>query len=124
MYSTSIARWAVKSPERVAVIDEHVTLSYGVLNESANRWVGALHAASLDSGAGVILLLSNRVEFIEVLVAVIRADVVPFFMNSNNAYYRPEDILSLAAATNCRLLITTTVKVVCLVTKFPHRFGL
>lgn len=107
--SNSIARWASKSPERAAVIDEHATLSYVVLNERANHWVGALHAAGFASGAGVIVLLPNRVEFMEVLVAMFRADVVPFFMNTNIAYYKAEDILNLAAATHAGLLITTRV---------------
>ncbi|MCD9026474.1 class I adenylate-forming enzyme family protein [Cohnella silvisoli] len=105
--STSVARWAAKDPERAAVIDEYVTLSYGVLNERANRWVGAFQEAGVTPGDGVLLMLPNRVEFIEVLVATIRADVVPYFMNSNVAYYSAKDIIDLAASTNARLLITT-----------------
>ncbi|WP_239618256.1 class I adenylate-forming enzyme family protein [Cohnella mopanensis] len=105
--STSVARWAAKDPERAAVIDEHATLSYGVLNERANRWVGALQAAGVSPGEGILLMLPNRVEFIEVLVATIRADVVPYFMNSNVTYYMANEVIDLAAATRARLLITT-----------------
>jgi len=105
--STSVARWAAKDPERAAVIDEHATISYGVLDERANRWVGALQAAGVAPGEGVLLMLPNRVEFIEMLVATIRADVMPYFMNSNVAYYTANDVIDLAAATRARLLITT-----------------
>ncbi|MFC5468820.1 class I adenylate-forming enzyme family protein [Cohnella suwonensis] len=105
--STSVARWAAKDPERAAVIDEYATLSYGALNERANRWVGALQAAGVTPGDGVLLMLPNRVEFIEVLVAMIRADVVPYFMNSNVTYYTADDVINLAVSTNARLLFTT-----------------
>ncbi|MEK3882971.1 class I adenylate-forming enzyme family protein [Paenibacillus sp. PL2-23] len=105
--SNSIARWASRSPERPAVIDELAALSYAELHERANRWAGALHEAGFHSGAGIIVLLPNRVECIEVMVALFRADVVPFFLNTNVAKHKAEDLLGLAAATEARLLITT-----------------
>ncbi|RKP56232.1 long-chain fatty acid--CoA ligase [Cohnella endophytica] len=105
--STSVALWAAKDPERAAVIDDHAALTYGVLDERANRWVSALQAAGVTPGDGVLLMLPNRVEFIEVLVATIRAEVVPYLMNSNAAYYTANDVIDLAVTTNARLLITT-----------------
>ncbi|AJY73847.1 class I adenylate-forming enzyme family protein [Paenibacillus beijingensis] len=102
--SKSIARWAAINPGRLAVIDEHAVISYGELHERAGRWAGALQEAGVTPGSGVMLLLPNRAEFIEVLVATIRTDVVPFVLNSQ---YTPEDILSLAAAAHTGLLITT-----------------
>lgn len=102
--SISVALWAAKNPERPAVIDEYAALSYGMLHERANRWVGALRKAGVTPGRGIMLLLSNRVEFIEVLIATVRADVVPFVLNSD---YVAEDVISLAAFSDARLLITT-----------------
>jgi non-ribosomal peptide synthetase component F len=46
-----------KGTETAAVIDEHATITYGVLDERANRWVGALQAACVTPGDGVMLML-------------------------------------------------------------------
>ncbi|MEF3307212.1 class I adenylate-forming enzyme family protein [Paenibacillus sp. GYB003] len=102
--SKSVAYWAAKSPERPAVVDEYASVSYRKLHERANRWVGALREAGAAPGSGIMLLLSNRVEFVEVLLATVRADVVPFVLNSE---YTAEDVIGLAAFSGAGLLVTT-----------------
>ncbi|MFC5700522.1 class I adenylate-forming enzyme family protein [Cohnella faecalis] len=102
--SKSIARWASVQPQRPAVVDENVALSYGELDEHAGRWIGFLQSAGVAPGDEILLLLDNRAEFVAVLIAAVRADFVPIALN---VHFTAEDIASLAARTRASILITT-----------------
>lgn len=70
----SFAVWAARQPERTAVIDPDGTVhSFGAVNADANRLVRLLWSRGLAAGDSVALICSNRVEFVEVLAACLRA---------------------------------------------------
>lgn len=64
-----VAWHAAQAPERMAVISEMGSRTFGELNERANRLVRGLRRSGLRAGDAVALLCSNRPEFIEVMVA-------------------------------------------------------
>jgi long-chain acyl-CoA synthetase len=67
------AIWARLTPDRVAIFD--VTgqdRTFGELNANANRVARLLRAAGLSAGDSVALACSNRAEFCDVLLGVLR----------------------------------------------------
>lgn len=71
---TKFALWAGLRPDRVAVVDPDGTEhSFGHVNGRANRLVRLLRARGLTAGDAVALVCSNRVEFVEVHAACLRA---------------------------------------------------
>ncbi len=72
---------ARRAPERLAVISERGTRSFGELNARANQLVRALRARGLRAGDALALMCSNRPEFVEVYAAVVRAGFRATFLN-------------------------------------------
>jgi long-chain acyl-CoA synthetase len=64
--------FARECPHGVAIISEFGNRSFAKLEESANRAAHQLRAMGLRSGDPVVLMCSNRPEFIEVLLAAMR----------------------------------------------------
>ncbi|MDB5432312.1 MAG: acyl-CoA synthetase (AMP-forming)/AMP-acid ligase [Caulobacter sp.] len=64
--------WAQEKPDAVALTDPFGWRSFSELNANANRLVRALRAAGLKPGDGVAVLLGNRAEFVETLLATLR----------------------------------------------------
>ncbi len=70
----SFAVWAARQPDRTAVVDpDGRGHTFAEVNASANRLVRLLRAHGLRPGDPVALVCSNRVEFVEVLAACLRA---------------------------------------------------
>jgi long-chain acyl-CoA synthetase len=68
------ALWAGLIPDAPAVIDPDGTAhSFAAVNAAANRLVRLLRERGLGAGDSVALVCSNRVEFVEVLAATLRA---------------------------------------------------
>lgn len=100
----AVARWSAIEPERPAVVDEDVALTYGKLQERANRWAAWLGRTGAEPDAVVLLLLPNRAEWIELLVAFVRANVVPHVLSTQ---LLPEEVRQLALETDARALVTS-----------------
>lgn len=67
------AVWAAVQPDRIAVVDPDGTEhSFAAVNANANRLARLLRARGLGAGDGVALVSSNRVEFVEALLATQR----------------------------------------------------
>jgi long-chain acyl-CoA synthetase len=64
--------WAAEKPDAVALTDPFGWRSFSELNANANRLVRALREAGLKPGEGVAVLLGNRAEFVETLLATLR----------------------------------------------------
>lgn len=65
----------------VAVVDGERTRTFGEVDERSRRLAAALDAHGVQPGARVALLLGNRLEFIELDVAVLRAGLVKVAVN-------------------------------------------
>src|SRR5262249_54177616 len=72
-------------PDRVALIDlwngEERRLTYGYLDDRANRVAGLLQSRGLQSGDRLALLVGNRSEYIEIFFGAMRAGIVPVPLN-------------------------------------------
>ncbi len=77
-----------KVPDRIALIDKRRQVTYGELEERANRFAHALQAAGVRAGDHVGILATNCIEWVEAMYAVykIRARVV----NVNFRYVEDE----------------------------------
>lgn len=85
-----VARMAVRYPERAAVIcDGCPTLSFRELDRRANQLARVLRAHGLGQGDHVVLLCSNRPEFIEVATAALQCGVV---LSPVNWHLAPDDV--------------------------------
>ncbi len=69
----AVAWHAARQPTTPALLWASGTITYGNLNERANRLARALRRRGLARGDAVALLCSNRPEFVEVLLATQRA---------------------------------------------------
>lgn len=71
------SRHAVTHPDRLAVVDDQVRLTYGELEHRVAALAGGWQASGLSRGDRVILQLSNTAAFIEVFLSLQRVGAVP-----------------------------------------------
>jgi|GEM_PF-3000678 len=100
----AVERLAAADPSRPAVIDELVFHTYGELHDRAGRRACALQTFGLRSGDEVMILLPNGTEFVELLIAAVRARLVPFLLHTE---FTADDISALASETRAKALITS-----------------
>jgi non-ribosomal peptide synthetase component F len=76
---------ATSLPDHVALIDlwngDERKLTYGNLDDRANRVAGLLQSRGLQSGDRLALLVGNRSEYIEIFFGAMRAGIVPVPLN-------------------------------------------
>ena len=79
MATRGVAAIATAAPERVALVAGADRVTFGQLNEAANRWAQLLAAAGVGHGDRVAVMLTNRPEVFEVWYGAARlgALVVP-----------------------------------------------
>ena len=65
----TLAYWAARQPDRVAIVSEQGNRTFGELNANANRLARALQARGIGSGDAIVLMIANRAEFAEVVAA-------------------------------------------------------
>jgi len=61
--------WAARVPDRPALITAYGDRTFGQLNANANRLARTLRARGLTAGDSIVLMCTNRPEFVEVLLA-------------------------------------------------------
>ncbi len=66
-------------PERIAIVEKERRLSYGELNDRADRFAGGLLALGLKPGNRLVIQLPNILEFAIATLGMFRAGVVPVF---------------------------------------------
>jgi long-chain acyl-CoA synthetase len=90
-----VAWHAARVPTRPALITDTETVTYGELNERANRLARAFRRRGVRRGDAVALLCSNRPEFVEVLLATQRAGLrlttVNWHLTAEEAGYIVDD---------------------------------
>lgn len=99
----AVETYARLSPDRLAILDEASSSTYSQLYERANRWANALKDHSLAPGETALLLMVNRVAYLEALIGLVLADalIVPI-----NVQITGKDIVHLFALTGAKVLIT------------------
>jgi acyl-CoA synthetase (AMP-forming)/AMP-acid ligase II len=71
----SLARYAIDTPERVAVHSPSGTRTFQQLNRLSNQLARVFRDAGLADGDSLVLMMSNRPEFIEVFMAALRCGI-------------------------------------------------
>ncbi len=71
----SVAVHAARKPDAIAVVDEYHSFTWDYLNNRANQLAHAMRDHGLVADDGIALLCSNRVEFVEVMMAAIRTGI-------------------------------------------------
>ncbi len=72
-YSHYPARAARRFPDRIALIDGPRTRTYGQLDKRATQIAGALTRLGLSPGQRVSIVQENRIEYVEMAIAIARA---------------------------------------------------
>src|SRR5688572_18137416 len=80
-------------------------LTFGELRERADRLATALRHRGLVPGDRVAVYLANRVEFVDVFLACVRAGLV---LVPINILYREREIAHIVADSEPRLVVTTS----------------
>src|SRR5204862_7099498 len=97
---------ARRGPATAALITTAGTITYGELNERANRLARAFRRRGLRRGHAVALLCSNRAEFVEVLLATqrsgLRLTTVNWHLTANEAGYIVDDCEARAFVAEAR----------------------
>jgi acyl-CoA synthetase (AMP-forming)/AMP-acid ligase II len=83
---------AVRIPEREAVVWRDTRLTFGVLDQRANRLAHGLDALGLGAGGHVGVLMYSRPEYLETMVAAYKVRAVPINVNYR---YVAEELLYL-----------------------------
>ena len=65
----TLAYWADRLPDQVAIVSEQGNRTFGELNANANRLARALQARGIGIGDAIALMITNRAEFAEVVAA-------------------------------------------------------
>ena len=68
---------AARLPNKVAICDEHNAMRYGELIQSADSYAAGLLERGLTTDDRVVLQLGNRMDFLPVLLGLLRAGLVP-----------------------------------------------
>jgi long-chain acyl-CoA synthetase len=69
----TLAHWADRRPEALAIVSPHGDRTFAQLNGNANRLVRVLRERGVTAGDALALMVSNRAEFAEVVGATQRA---------------------------------------------------
>jgi len=102
----AVAWHAQRGPATPALITTTGTITYGELNERANRLARALRRRGLRAGDSVALMCSNRAEFVEVLLATqrsgLRLTTVNWHLTADEAGYIVDDCEARAFLAEAR----------------------
>ena len=79
-----------RCPDKVAVIDEHGSVTFGEADAMANRLARAFLAAGAGGGDRIALILPNSIAFIVVEMAIVKAGMVKVPLNFR---FHPKEVL-------------------------------
>ena len=93
---------AARDPDRLAVVDERGTLTYGELDARTNALANALVARGLRAGEGVAILARNHRGFLEATFGCAKVGARLIFLNTD---FAGPQIREVAEREGARLLI-------------------
>lgn len=97
-----LAARAAETPARMIVRFEHETVTFGALDEAANRVANALRSLGLTKGDKAAIMLGNRPEFLAVWFGMAKAGVVEVPLNTG---LRGDLLAYMLHTSECRLLV-------------------
>jgi len=103
--ATTLTRWGrspaagylsgvVRYPDRVSIIDELGSLTFGEVNERTNRLASSLADAGIGEGDGVAIMARNHRGFIEATVAVSKLGADSLYLNTAFSGPQLEDVVN------------------------------
>ncbi len=98
----AFARSARKYPQKVAVKDDHQSLTYDRLNRRVNRWAHAAEGAGMVRGQHAATLSNNCTSLMEVYLGHLKKGIVTVPLDSRGTL---EDITFQAGSSDCEALI-------------------
>lgn len=106
LFHEYIGHWAAQYPERVAIYDGEITITYRELDEQSNQLLCGLQAWGIVKGNQIVTVLPPSYEYILLLAAASKlgAIIVPF-----DVRYRDEDFSRFLPLTDPALVITMPV---------------
>jgi len=93
---------AATVPERLAIESDTLSLTYAELDVRSDRLASGLSAHGIGAGDTVGLYMSNRAEYLEAFIAVIKLGAVPFNVNYR---YREDELCHLFANARAAAII-------------------
>ncbi len=99
-----VAHRAGQRPDHVIVRFEDVSLSYGRLDEDANRLASSLVALGIERGAACAVQLPNSTEFVIAWIALARLGVLEVPVSTS---LRGDLLAHQIATSGCEVVITT-----------------
>jgi crotonobetaine/carnitine-CoA ligase len=97
-----LATRAEQQPDREIVRFEDEALTYGILDETANRVANALSGLGLGKGDRVAVMLGNRPEYLGLWFGIARAGLVEVPLNTG---LRGDMLVHMLNTCGCRLLV-------------------
>lgn len=106
LFHEYIEHWADQYPERVAIYDGTIAITYRELDEQSNQLLCGLQALGIVKGDQIVTVLPPSYEYILLLVAASKlgAIIVPF-----DVRYRDEDFSLFLPLTNPKLVVATPI---------------
>ena len=74
---------ATRYGDRVAVIFEDATITWGELNSQANRYAHTLQDIGVQRGDTVSVIMENRIEFLVTIIALNKLGATAGLINNN-----------------------------------------
>jgi long-chain acyl-CoA synthetase len=105
-----LARAAAGSPDRVALVDASTqrTMAWAELDDAVSRVAGGLAEQGLVAGNRVVVATANRIEFVVVHLAVLRARLVAVPVNPRSA---TGELVRMVAASGARLIVADSTTI-------------
>jgi fatty-acyl-CoA synthase len=85
LLSDIVHGWAEKQPDRVALLSDRETLTYGALSKRINRYARWALANGIHKGDTVALLMPNRPDYLAIWLGITKAGGVVALLNTQLA---------------------------------------
>jgi long-chain acyl-CoA synthetase len=106
---TTLAVWAARQAEQVAITSEHGDRTFGELNADANRLTRALRARDVGPDDAIALMVANRPEFAEVIAASqrggLRYTTINWHLTADEAAYIVGDCEARVLVADARFAV-------------------
>src|SRR5438132_4729796 len=93
-----VQEWADRQPDRIALLSDRETLTYGALARRLNQYARWAGAAGIGDGDTVALLMPNRPDYLAIWLGITRAGGVVALLNTQLTGTALAHCINVAAA--------------------------